>query len=163
MKKRYLFSLVALAIIIQASYSFAASDCYVEKLDIRYDYTWTSGDDYTLAIKVTDPSNGMGLDEEREDFNYRDLRWIQNFQIDNPSYTDIINLIIRKIRWHGFRLRLENLQEIEGDTKFEVFVYKGTDFVHYDSTIIPLTCELEVDEHRDLYFGNFRITMVEKS
>ena len=163
MNKKVLFIVIVLAIMIQASFSLASSGCHVEKLDVRYDYTWTSGQDYLLKIKASNPSNGMGLDEELEDFNYRDLRWLTRFQIDNPSRTGIINLLIKQIGWHGVRFRLENIQDIEGDTKFEVFIYKGRDLVHYDSAIIPLTCRLDVNEHKDVYFGNFKITKVVKS
>jgi len=144
MNKKVLFIVIVLAIMIQASFSLASSGCHVEKLDVRYDYTWTSGQDYLLKIKASNPR-------------------LTRLQIDNPSRTGIINLLIKQIGWHGVRFRLENIQDIEGDTKFEVFIYKGRDLVHYDSAIIPLTCRLDVNEHKDVYFGNFKITKVVKS
>ncbi|HLC73448.1 MAG TPA: hypothetical protein VJH20_02315 [Candidatus Nanoarchaeia archaeon] len=163
MKKILLISVILLLTLSFSSISFANSECYVKKLDVRYDYTWTSGSDYLVKIKATNPINGMGFDEEAEDFNYLDLRWLTRLQIDNPSHTNIINLIIRQIGWHGVRFRVENIEKIQGDTKFEVFIYKGRELVKYDTAIIPLSCDLKVNDHLDVYFGNFKVTKLVKS
>lgn len=162
--KKIIIVFVALLIVLSfSSISFASSDCFVERMDLRYEYTWTSGKDYLFKIKVSDQSNGIELDEEGEDFNYRDLRWIYRFETDSPSHTGIINLILKKIGWHNVRIRLDNLQQFKEDAKFEVFIYKDRDLVRYERAIIPLTCDLIVDEHRDVVFGNFRVMKLVKS